>query len=518
MLKLYLFRFLIIFNIGCLLHYLVIRWFNFWTQKIGYLVFLFSESLVLFIGSYNTYFIAWNYFSFPKEIHGVDGEDKKILSGENTNLPTPGVDIFICCYNEPLELIQESIQKCMEIDYSSFTIFVCDDGDNLILKNWVEKCNIDHYTSSTKIFYKKRLSIMGHAKAGNINDSLLFSEFSGNDLFLVLDCDMQPEKDIFKNMIPNFYQWDSQNGRYEKKEKLAFVQAPQRFYNIHRTDCLGQQYYYFYGIILRVWDYYHCTPCCGTNVIFTKNSIKEIGGFQYESITEDFLTSMVLHARGYESKYCPKVVAKGLSPFSLSDFFKQRFRWSFGSCQLMPVFRREWRNLDWKKRYIYISCFVNLHLNFLLFILITFPVLHLYYPNIFFQLSNLTLFTYLFDFGLFMLSFIIILLTIYSDVSSIYLIKNFQETVYMMYCNLLVLGYYYLGIPYGFQITPKDKRLTILTDLSWMMPFLLYIGFSLSGFYYYQYVIGKPLDQLNVLWIAMVYFQISPIVLFPFFT
>ncbi len=40
------------------------------------------------------------------------------------------------------------------------------------------------------------------------------------------------------------------------------------------------------------------TPCCGTNVTFSRKALLSVGGFTYGSITEDFLTSMTLHSHG----------------------------------------------------------------------------------------------------------------------------------------------------------------------------------------------------------------------------
>jgi cellulose synthase (UDP-forming) len=103
------------------------------------------------------------------------------------------------------------------------------------------------------------------------------------------------------------------------------------------------------------WDGAESTPCCGTNVIFSRKCLTEIGGFVYGSVTEDFLTSMYLHnkvgdlimmiytvtgctdeftnsapSQGFKTKYVHEYLARGLSPDNLHDFMKQRFRWAAG--------------------------------------------------------------------------------------------------------------------------------------------------------------------------------------------
>ena len=70
------------------------------------------------------------------------------------------------------------------------------------------------------------------------------------------------------------------------------------FTNVPEEDPLSQGYHYFYGPVLRGWDAVGGTPCCGTNVVFSRAALLSIGGFTYGSITEDFLTSMTLNNAG----------------------------------------------------------------------------------------------------------------------------------------------------------------------------------------------------------------------------
>jgi cellulose synthase (UDP-forming) len=253
------------------------------------------------------------------------------------------------------------------------------------------------------------------------------------------------------------------------------------------------------------------TPCCGTNVLFRLEAIQKIGGFQYGSITEDFLTSMILHHQGYQSLYCPINLAIGLSPYTLSDFFKQRFRWSFGSCQLIRPLVNIWKDLNFNQRFIYGSAFFNLHLSLPLSILILFPLFHLFFPTIFHNLSNLREIYYELYFGSFFITFLLILGIMYIEIPFIYMIKNIQETICLLICNLLVLLYYYGGISYSFKITPKDKKFDLLQDFIWLFPYFLYLGLVIYGF-----CIQESFDVLNTVWLGIVLFQMLPIFTYPF--
>lgn len=50
-------------------------------------------------------------------------------------------------------------------------------------------------------------------------------------------------------------------------------------------------------------------------------------------ITEDIATSFIFHSKGYKSIYIDQVYAEGLPPPSLSAYYSQQMRWSFGTLQ-----------------------------------------------------------------------------------------------------------------------------------------------------------------------------------------
>jgi len=154
------------------------------------------------------------------------------------------------------------------------------------------------YAAMPTLRYIARKKIPGvphHAKAGNINNALL-NEGTSGDFIVVFDCDMECKPYFLQAVLPHFLKME--NGEFMVDEKVAMVQSPQAFTNVSEDDPLGQQYRYFYGPVLRGWDAVDSTPCCGTNVTFSRKALLSIGGFTYGSITEDFLTSMTLHSRG----------------------------------------------------------------------------------------------------------------------------------------------------------------------------------------------------------------------------
>ena len=73
----------------------------------------------------------------------------------------------------------------------------------------------------------------------------------------------------------------------------------------------------------------------GSSGVFRRGPLEEIGGFQTQTISEDLHTSLILHSRGYQSRYLNKVLSVGLMPETLEAYLKQRTRWAIGSMQVL---------------------------------------------------------------------------------------------------------------------------------------------------------------------------------------
>lgn len=111
-------------------------------------------------------------------------ENKSLNNYAPENIPS--VDVLICTYNEPLNLLQKTIIASKKLEYppNKLKIYICDDGHRNELKNLCEDYNVNYITRDNN----------EGAKAGNINNAL--SIITG-DLFAVLDADMIPKKKLF---------------------------------------------------------------------------------------------------------------------------------------------------------------------------------------------------------------------------------------------------------------------------------------------------------------------------------
>lgn len=78
---------------------------------------------------------------------------------------------------------------------------------------------------------------------------------------------------------------------------------------------------------------------------FRKDALDAIGGYSTDTIVEDMDITIELANRGYRVVYNPSAIAYTEAPGNLRDFLKQRYRWTYGSFQVLAKHRQYlWRS------------------------------------------------------------------------------------------------------------------------------------------------------------------------------
>lgn len=255
----------------------------------------------------------------------------------------PSIDIIISTYNEPMEILKRTIAGALNIDYpkEKYTIYLGDDGTREEAKQIAEELGIKYITRKNN----------EHAKAGNINNVLKTAK---GEFVLLLDADMIPHRKIIKKMISYF-----------EDSKTGFVQSPQIFYNedpyqynLKVSTNVPNDQDFFMRIIEEKRAEFNSVLHIGTNAIFRRKALDDIGGIPTGSITEDMATGMLIQNKGYKSFYINQVLAIGLSPDNLVDFIKQRDRWCRGNVQVMKKYNPlKMDNLTFMQKMIYFDGF-----------------------------------------------------------------------------------------------------------------------------------------------------------------
>ncbi|HEX6142547.1 MAG TPA: UDP-forming cellulose synthase catalytic subunit [Geminicoccaceae bacterium] len=261
----------------------------------------------------------------------------------------PSVDVFIATYNEPIEILRITLTAATHIRYpkSRLEIFLLDDGgtdEKLHGRNATAAAaarqradGLRRLCEELGVHYLTRRSNT-HAKAGNINSAL--TQSSG-DLVLVLDADHVPAQDILEQTV----------GHFLRDPKLALVQTPHFFVNPDPVERnLGTFYMMpsesemFYQAVQKGLDFWNASMFCGSAAVLRRRHLLRVGGIATSSVTEDALTSLELHAAGYNSAYVDRPVVAGLAPETFDSFVTQRTRWAQGMVQILllnnPLLKR----------------------------------------------------------------------------------------------------------------------------------------------------------------------------------
>ena len=273
----------------------------------------FILGLILFVCEFIGFM---NFMNFQFIFFGKYKIIRKDLSVYNLD-EAPLVDVLICTYNESLQLLEKTIIASTQMAYpkNKFKVYLCDDGRRDELKALCKKYGVNYITREDN----------KGAKAGNINNALKYIK---GDLFLVLDADMIPKKEFLQKTIGYF-----------EDENLAFVQTPQCYYNKDMYQSNLKKYIpneqdFFMRDVQEARAYRGAVLHVGTNAVFRRKFIDEIGGYPTCSITEDMAVGMLLQAKGYDSIFINKVLVLGLSASTFGELVKQRDRWCRGNIQV----------------------------------------------------------------------------------------------------------------------------------------------------------------------------------------
>ncbi len=223
------------------------------------------------------------------------------------------VDVFVCTYDESLEVLEATLLGCRGITYPH-TTWVLDDGRRDPVRELAERTGARYVTRPDN----------KHAKAGNINHALGVTR---GELMLILDADHVPQPDIL----------DATVGYFENP-KLALVQTPHDFGNhdsFQHFETGRHDQSMFFEVILPGKDRHNGAFWCGSATVIRRDALLQVGGVATETIAEDFHTTIKMHSRGWETKYHGETLVQGLAPHDLASYLLQRDRWARGNLHVL---------------------------------------------------------------------------------------------------------------------------------------------------------------------------------------
>lgn len=234
----------------------------------------------------------------------------------------PLVDVFICTYNEPLNVLEKSIIAAQAMHYPRLRVFVCDDTRRPEVRHYCEVVGVNYITRPNN----------KHAKAGNLNNALDHTNalLERSDFIMVLDADFAPQANFLRRVTGLF-----------EDPKVAVVQTPQFYFNCDpiqhnlgiRNSFVDDQRVFF-DVFQPAKDAVGCAFCVGTSFVVRRAAVNDIGGFPHDALSEDMLLSYRLMERGYVTRWLNEKLSVGLSAEGLPEYITQRTRWCLGTIQI----------------------------------------------------------------------------------------------------------------------------------------------------------------------------------------
>jgi cellulose synthase (UDP-forming) len=347
---------------------------------------------------------------------------------------TEMVDIFVTVLGEPVDVVESTITAASRIRHPRARVHVLDDGRDDILRHFAEWHGVGYITRND----------LSGAKAGNVNNAL--SRTNG-EFFAIFDADQAAYPEFLEETMGGF-----------DDPAVAFVQTPQvyrnRFENKGAAGAHDQQAL-FYGPILRGKDGCGAVFSCGTNVVYRRSAIDEIGGLPEDSITEDLRGSLLLIDKGFTSIYVSKILAEGLGPLDVQSYFKQQFRWGRGGLEILFKRKPYSRRLSFNQGLQYSLSFLYWFTGWAYLVYLVLPVTFLFADLRPVQIPN--------DYPAHFLPYVssALLTLIYaSDFKVRFDALWFTLASFPVHATALLSTFFGKGV--GFVVTPKTKSATSL--------------------------------------------------------
>lgn len=230
---------------------------------------------------------------------------------------TPGrkVDVYVCTYDEPVEVVAATLAGCRALTYPH-TTWLLDDGRRPEMEELARLAEARYLTRPDN----------EHAKAGNINAALPRTD---GELVLMLDADHVPMPDALDALVGYF-----------DDERVALVQSPHDFFNhdsVQHYMTGRHEQSLFYRVICPGKARHGAAFWCGSAALMRRRALLDIGGVATETIAEDFHTTIRLQRHGWQSRYHDEVLVQGLAPHDLDGYLLQRDRWARGNLAVFTL-------------------------------------------------------------------------------------------------------------------------------------------------------------------------------------
>ena len=245
-------------------------------------------------------------------------------------LHQPFVSLHIAAYNEPPDMLIETIRRAEAIDYPNFEIVVIDNNT----KDPAVWRPIEEYCHDRPRVTFVHVDPWPGFKAGALNLALRHYTDPRAEIVGLIDADDFVVPHYLKETAPYF-----SDGR------IGFLQSFEgnRDYegSPYYTACVDS-YQAFYLTNMSSRNERNSIPFVGTMGLFRRSALEQAGGWNEWCICEDTEASVRVLKLGWSGLYIPRCFGRGVVPPSYAGLCTQRYRWCFGGMQIL---RLHWRSL-----------------------------------------------------------------------------------------------------------------------------------------------------------------------------
>lgn len=241
----------------------------------------------------------------------------------STSRDWPFISVHVPAYNEPPDMMIETLDALSRLDYPSFEVLVI---DNNTQNENVWRPVQQHCKKLGARFRFFHVSPLEGFKAGALNFALKHTHTEA-EAIAVIDSDYQVESDWLKRLVVHF-----------DEPEVAIVQAPQDYRdfneNAFKAMCYAEYKGFFHiGMVTR--NERNAIIQHGTMTLVRRKVLQEVGGWGETTITEDAELGLKIFEHGYQATYESTSYGRGVMPDTFMDYKKQRYRWAYGAMQIM---------------------------------------------------------------------------------------------------------------------------------------------------------------------------------------
>jgi cellulose synthase/poly-beta-1,6-N-acetylglucosamine synthase-like glycosyltransferase/peptidoglycan/xylan/chitin deacetylase (PgdA/CDA1 family) len=285
-----------------------------WVDSLSFSMFNFVSSFIIF-----TFFVGDVLMSGRLVLVGTFAIFDRFHRRKATFDPKyrPPVAVLVPAYNEE-KVVEYTVRAVLDSDYPSLRVIVIDDGSSDATLEIARSAFKDEIASG-------RVTVLAKANSGKA-DALNFGlEYVTEELFVGIDADTIIAPDAISKLVPHFSQpkVGAMAGNAKVGNRVNLWTRWQALEYITSQN--------FERRFLNTLNAVSVVP--GAIGAWRTAAVREVGGYQHDTVAEDADLTMALLQAGYWVNYEDRALAYTEAPTTANGLMRQRFRWSFGIMQ-----------------------------------------------------------------------------------------------------------------------------------------------------------------------------------------